>query len=130
VTNASKKDTENVDASVVQAEVDKLEESEIKKTFIEINDKVCNDQEYEKSLLENEVTSLCSIEVYPAKYNLDRLEGFRNKVKEYFEKRTDVVKWVEKCEVENYGSNVKLVTEERRGVGFSSLMIHRETLMI
>ena len=38
VPNASKKDTENVDASVVQAEADKLEESEIKKTFIEIND--------------------------------------------------------------------------------------------
>ena len=75
------------------------------------NDEVCNDQEYERSLLENEVTSLCSIEVYPAKYNLDRLEGFRNKVMEYFEKRTDVVKRVVKCEVENHGNNVKLVTE-------------------
>ena len=57
------------------------------------------------------MTSLCSIEVYPAKYNMDRLERFRNKVKEYFEKRTDVVKRVVMCEVENHGNNVKLVTE-------------------
>ena len=49
VPNASKKDTENVDAPVVQAEADKLEENEIAKTFIEINDEVCNDQEYERS---------------------------------------------------------------------------------
>ena len=49
VPNARKKDTENVDAPVVQAEADKLEENEIAKTFIEINDEVCNDQEYERS---------------------------------------------------------------------------------
>ena len=67
-----------------------------------------------------EVTSLCSIEVYPAKYNLDRLEGFRDKVREYFENRTDVVKRVFKCEVENYGNNLKLVTEVnlKRGWAF------------
>ena len=35
VPNASKKDTENVDAPVVQAEADKLEENEIAKTFID-----------------------------------------------------------------------------------------------
>ena len=47
--------------------------------------------------------------MYPVKYTLDGLQGFRAKVEEYFEK--DIVKRVIKCEVENYGNNVKLVTE-------------------
>ena len=55
--------------------------------------------------------SICSIEVYPVKYNLDGLKGFRAKVEEYFANRTDIVKRVVKCEVENYGNNLKLVTE-------------------
>ena len=57
-----------------------------------VNDEVCNDQEYESELLENEVKSLCSIEVYTVKYNQDGLKGFIDKVEEYFEKRTDIVK--------------------------------------
>ena len=40
------------------------------------------------------MNSICSIEVYPLKYNLDGLQGLRAKVE------------VAKCEVENYGNNV------------------------
>ena len=32
-------------------------------------------------------------------------------IQEYFENRTDVISKVINCEVENYGNNVKLVTE-------------------
>ena len=116
--NETKKDDETIDAPVVQTETefDKLVENEENKTDpklndLTVNDEVCNDQEYESILLENEVKTLCSIEVYPLKYNLDGLEGFRAKVEEYFEKRSDVVKRVVRCDVENYGNNVKLVTE-------------------
>ena len=45
------------------------------------------------------------------KYDFDGLAGFRTKVEEYFKSRKDVVERVIKCEVENYGNNVKLVTE-------------------
>ena len=89
-------------------------------TDLIVNDEVCDDQENESDLLENEVKSLCSIELYPVKYNLDDLKGLRDKVEEYFENRTDVVKRVVKCEVENYGNNLKLVTEVnlKRGWAF------------
>ena len=59
-----------------------------------VNDEVYKDQEYESGVLDNEVNSMCSIEVYPLKYNLDGLQGLRAKVE------------VAKCEVENYGNNV------------------------
>ena len=42
---------------------------------------------------------------------MNSLKGFRAKVEEYFANRTDIVKRVVKCEVENYGNNLKLVTE-------------------
>ena len=60
---------------------------------------------------ENRVKSICSVEVYPKHYKLDGLKSFRDSVEEYFENRKDVIKRVIKCEVENYGNNVKLVVE-------------------
>ena len=66
-------------------------------------------EEYQQ--VEHESKSICSVEVYPVKYQLDELAGFRTKIEEYFKGRTDVIQKVIKCEVENYGNNVKLVTE-------------------
>jgi hypothetical protein len=115
---------ETIDAPVVQTGDDKHEQNEADKTFPKLNerilnDEVCNDQEYESCILKEEVKSICSIELYPEKYNLDGLEGFRAKVEEYFKKRTDIVNRVVKCEVENYGNNVKLVTEVKLKRGWS-----------
>jgi hypothetical protein len=76
-----------------------------------VPDEVCKDDKYEVGPVASEATSVCSIEPFPAKYGLDGLESFRAKIEEYFKKRMDVIKRVIKCEVENFGNNVKLVTE-------------------
>ena len=58
-----------------------------------------------------EVKSICSVDIYPLKYTLDGLEGFRASIEEYFTNRKDVIQKVIKCEVVNFGNNVNLVTE-------------------
>ena len=74
-----------------------------------ISDEVCPDEEYEQ--VEHQSKSICSVEVYQWKYELDGLAGFRAKIEEYFKSRTDVIQKAIKCGVENYGNNLKLVTE-------------------
>jgi hypothetical protein len=83
-----------------------------------VPDEVCKDEDYEVAPLVSEETSVCSIELYPEKYGLDGLESFRAKIEEYFKKRTDEIKRVIKCEVENFGNNVKLVTEVKMKRGW------------
>jgi hypothetical protein len=83
-----------------------------------IPDEVCKDEDYEVAPVVSEATSVCSIELFPAKYGLDGLESFRAKIEEYFKKRTDVIKRVIKCDVENFGNNVKLVTEVKMKRGW------------
>ena len=83
-----------------------------------IPDEVCKDEVYEIAPVVSEATSVCSIELFPAKYGLDGLESFRAKIEEYFKKRTDVIKRVIKCDVENFGNNVKLVTEVKMKRGW------------
>ena len=51
------------------------------------------------------------MDFYPIKYKLDRLEEFRGRIEDYFTNRKDVIQKVIKCEVVNYGNNVRLVTE-------------------
>ena len=75
-----------------------------------IHDEVCADDDYETALT-NEPKSICSVDFYPAKYKLDRLESFRAQIEEYFANRKDVIRRVIKCEVVNYGNNVRLITE-------------------
>ena len=70
-----------------------------------VNDEVCPNNEYESAPVE---TSVCSIQLFPKKYTLDGLQGFRANIEDYFKKRIDVIKRVIKCEVENYGNNSKL----------------------
>ena len=57
-----------------------------------IPDEVCKDEDYEVAPVVSEATSVCSIELFPAKYGLDGLESFKAKIEEYFKKRTDVIK--------------------------------------
>ena len=51
------------------------------------------------------------MDIYPLKYNLDGLESFRCRIKEYFEKRKDVIGRVINCDIVNHGNNVRLVAE-------------------
>ena len=51
------------------------------------------------------------MDFYPTTYKLDRLEEFRGRIEDYFTNRKDVIQKVIKCEVVNYGNNVRLVTE-------------------
>ena len=76
---------------------------------MKVFDEVCPDEEYDK--VEPEAKSICSVKFYPLEYKLDGRAEFRAKIEEYFENRKDVISKVIKCEVENYGNNVKLVTE-------------------
>ena len=76
-----------------------------------IADELCPDKEFEVATLLEEPKSICSVDFYPMEYKLDGLEEFRGKIEEYFEKRTDVIKRVIKCEVVNFGNNVNLVVE-------------------
>ena len=83
-----------------------------------VPDEVCNDEEYEKANSSNEEKSICSVDIYPLKYNLDGLERFRSEIEEYFKKRKDVIEKVIKCEFVNFGNNVNL-----GGIGL--IMYHR-----
>ena len=74
-------------------------------------DEVCKDEYHEVAPLVIDKTSVCSIELFPEKYGLDGAESFRAKIEEYFKKRTDVIKRVIKCEVEDFDKSVKLVTK-------------------
>ena len=84
---------------------------------MKVFDEVCPDEEYDK--VEPKAKSICSVEFYPLKYKLDGRAEFRAKIKEYFENRSDVINKVIKCEVENYGNNVKLVTEMKMKRGWA-----------
>ena len=96
-----KEDNDQHEDSNVAAEKAKSKE-------MRIADELCNDEDYEIAPIE---TSICSVDIYPAKYGLDRLESFRAKIEDYFANRKDVIVRVIKCEVVNYGNNVRLVTE-------------------
>ena len=73
-----------------------------------IPDELCTDVDYEHAPI---AKSICSVEFFPMEYKLDRLESFRAKIEEYFANRTYVIERVVKCEVVDYGNNVRLVTE-------------------
>ena len=60
-----------------------------------IDDEICNDEDYESAQIE---TSICSVDIYLAKYGLDRLERFWAKIEDYFDNRKDVITRVIKCE--------------------------------
>ena len=77
---------------------------------IRIDDELCPDEEFDVAKPSDE-KSICTVDFYPIKYKLDRLEEFRGKIEDYFRNRKDVIKQVIKCEVVNYGNNVRLVTE-------------------
>ena len=78
---------------------------------INVQDEVCTNEEYHLATIQNEERSICSVEIFPKKYSIYGIEPFRAKVEEYFKNRNDVIKRVIKCEIVDYGNNVRLVTE-------------------
>jgi hypothetical protein len=88
-----------------------------------IPDEVCHNEDYEIAPV---AISICSVELFPQKYTLDGLEDFRAKIGDYFRNRTDVIKRVIKWELENYGNNVKLVTEMKVKRGWSFFFFDQE----
>ena len=76
-----------------------------------IADELCPDKDFENATPSAKTRSICTVELFPVKYKLDRLEEFRERIENYFANRKDVIERVIKCEVVNYGNNVKLVTE-------------------
>ena len=47
---------------------------------MEISDEICPDEEYEQ--VEHQSKSICSVEVYPLKYEVEGQAGFRAKIEE------------------------------------------------
>ena len=91
------------------AEEDKLATDVIGKEVLvmHLNDEVCSNDVYKP-----ESVSICSVDIFPKKYNcLTGLEPFRAKIEDYFMNRKDVIKRVIKCEIVNHGNNVRLVVE-------------------
>ena len=100
-----------IEQSEKDSEVNHANTAEEVKSMI-VTDEVCKDDDYEvKEEQNSEPKSICSVDIYPLKYNLDRLESFRCRIKEYFEKRKDVIGRVISCDVVNHGNNVRLVAE-------------------
>jgi hypothetical protein len=58
---------------------------------------------------------------------LDRLDSFRSRIEEYFASRKDVISRVIKCEVVNFGNNVRLVTEVKVKRGWIFFFCDPET---
>ena len=59
-------------------------------------DELWNDEDYE-SALTKEPKSICSVDLHPTKYKLDRLErleSFRAHIEEYFANQKDVIRRV------------------------------------
>ena len=94
--------------SVKETEVSKDTAEKAKSEEMRIDDELCTDKEYEPAPI---VKSICSVDIFPKKYGLDRLESFRANIEDYFANRKDVIERVISCEVVNYGNNVRLVTE-------------------
>ena len=74
-------------------------------------DALCPDKDFENVTPLVKPKTICTLELFPVKYKLDRLEEFRETIENYFKNRKDVIERVIKCEVVNHGNNVKLVTE-------------------
>ena len=81
-------------------------------------DELCPDTEFDAATPSDEWKSICTVDFYPIKYKLDRLEEFRAMIENYFINRKDVIKEVIKCEVVNYGNNVRLVSEMKMKRGW------------
>jgi hypothetical protein len=86
-------------------------EKECIKEDMTVADELCPDEDFENATPSAKPRSICSVELFPVKYKLDRLEEFRETIENYFKNRKDVIERVIKCEVVNHGNNVKLVTE-------------------
>ena len=76
-----------------------------------IADELCHDKDFENATPSVKPKSIYTVELFPVKYKLDRLEEFRARVENYSKNRNNVIERVIKCEVVNHGNNVKLVTE-------------------
>ena len=91
-----------------------------------VDDEQCPDNEFDTAQSNDEPKLICCVDLFPTKYKLDGLVEFREKIKEYFENRTEVIEKVLKCEVANYGNNVKLVVQMKVKRGWSSFFFDRE----
>ena len=61
---------------------------------------------------------MCCLQLYPEKQ--EDVNDFRNKVENYFKERTDVIERVIDCQVEHFGTRVRLVclVNKRKWLGF------------
>ena len=128
----------DVDESVSAKEtsVEEAEDDQNERTIVDVAeeatkpmrilDELCPDEDYETAPT-HEPKSICSVEFYPTKYKLDRLDSFRSRIEEYFASRKDVISRVIKCEVVNFGNNVRLVTEVKVKRGWIFFFCDPET---
>ena len=58
---------------------------------IKIADELCPDEEFNVAKPSDGRKSICTVDFYPIKYKLDRLEEFRGRIEDYFTNRKDVI---------------------------------------
>ena len=91
---------------------------------VQVQDAIIEDKEY-KSKVNNFVKKICEVEIYPED-NGDIYE-LRNTVFKYFEKKTDVIEKVLRCDIENFGRNLRLVTLVKFRNGWTGYFSDKET---
>ena len=74
--------------------------------IVPVRDEFCPDSEF-GSHQSNE-RKMCSIQLFPE--SKSNMEAFRATVEKYFKERTDIIEKVILCKVENYNTNVRLIS--------------------
>ena len=99
-------------AETVEIETDEIviNEETTEKATAHVQDAIIDDKEYNNKVMKVQecVKKICEVQIFP-EHNAD-INELRNTVKEYFEKKTDVIEKVLGCEVENFGRHLRLVT--------------------
>ena len=87
------------------AEGNTTEEVPVDKTVngkvLPVEDEFCPDSEFSE-------VKMCSVQIFPESH-LD-IEAFRQTVENYFKARTDIIEDVMECKLENYRSNIRLIS--------------------
>ena len=93
----------------------------------QVQDAIIDDKEYNSKVMKVHecVKQICEVQIFP-EHNVDIIE-LRNTVKEYFEKKTDVIEKVLGCELENFGRNLRLVTLVNFRNGWTGYLSDKET---
>ena len=114
----SKTETVEIEKDEIVINKETTEKVNMEAKAAQVQDAIIDDKEYNSKVMKVHecVKQICEVQIFP-EHNVDIIE-LRNTVKEYFEKKTDVIEKVLGCELENFGRNLRLVTLVKFRNGF------------